>query len=199
MNLKPALAQELRKEMRAERYDITPTGLYFPRPGVAVNGEYFGRVNGGGWEKEGDNLVPTEGMAHILNVALGSTAKPTGYYLAICAGGATPAGDWTAANYPALASEITSLTEGHTGATRPQWTPTNTTSNVIDNLAAAPTLTMATAGTLTVTGAALLSSSQRGGAGGVLVSAALFGLPRTFQNGDIYQLNYRLTSSASLA
>lgn len=192
MNLKPALAQELRKEMRAERYDITPTGLYFPRPGVAVNGEYFGRVNGGGWEKEGDNLVPTEGMAHILNVALGSTAKPAGYYLAICAGSATPDGTWTASNYATVASEITSMTEGHTGATRPQWVPTNAITSSIDNLGNSATLTIATAGTLSVTGAALLSNSQRGGTGGVLVSASLFSMARTFQNGDTYDIKYRL-------
>ena len=54
---------------------------------------------------------------------------------------------------------------------------------------------MATSGTLTVTGAALLTSSQRGGTTGVLVSASKFAVARTFQSGDLYELGYRLNAT----
>ena len=80
MRLNDSLRAELRQEVKAERFDITPEGVYFPRNGINVNGEYFARVNGGGWEKEGDNLVVNEGLVHVLNVALGATAKPAGYF-----------------------------------------------------------------------------------------------------------------------
>lgn len=188
----PTIHAELAAELRAERYDITPEGVYFPRTGVLAGGEYFGRVNGGAWEKEGDNLLPTEGLAHLLNVSLGTTAKPAGYFLAIFSGSASPAANWTAASFAAVANEIVSMTEGHTGATRPAWTPTNTSTGSIDNMAGAAQLTIATSGTLTVTGAALLSNSQRGGTSGVLVSASLYAAPRTFQAGDTYELGYRI-------
>lgn len=188
----PHLHTELARELRAERYDLTPEGVYFPRTGVLAGGEYFGRVNGGAWEKDGDNLLPTEGLAHLLSVALGTTAKPAGYYLAIFSGSASPAANWTAASFAAVANEIVSMTEGHTGATRPAWTVTTTVTGSIDNMAAPATLTMATAASLTVTGAALLTTSQRGGTTGKLVSASLYPAPRVFQDGDTYELGYRI-------
>ena len=189
----PTLQQEAAREIRAERFDITPEGIYLPRIGARAAGEYFGRVNGGAWQKEGDNLIVTEGFAHLLNVTFDtSTAKPAGYYLAIFSGNTAPAANWTAASFAAVASEIVSMTEGHTGATRPVWTPAKTTTGSIDNMAAVASLTIATSSQLNVTGAALLTGSARGGTSGVLVSASLYAAPRTFQAGDIYELGYRI-------
>ena len=189
----PTLQQEAAREIRAERFDITPEGIYLPRIGARAAGEYFGRVNGGAWQKEGDNLIVTEGFAHLLNVAFDtSTAKPAGYYLAIFSGNTAPAANWTAAAFAAVASEIVSMTEGHTGATRPAWTPAKTSTGSIDNMATVASLTIATSSQLNVTGAALLTGSARGGTTGVLVSASLYAAPRTFQAGDIYELGYRI-------
>lgn len=186
------LRQELAADIAAERFDVTKHGIYFPRQGVVANGEYFGRVNGGAWAKEGDNLIPTEGLAHILNVSLGTTAKPAGLYLALFSGATAPAANWGAASFAAVASEIVSQTEGYTAATRPVWTPVNTNTGSIDNLASVASLTIATASQLNVTGAALLTNSTRGGTTGALVSASLYAAPRVFQNGDIYELGYRI-------
>ena len=189
----PTLQQEAAREIRAERFDITPDGIYLPRIGARPAGEYFGRVNGGAWQKEGDNLIVTEGFAHLLNVTFDtSTAKPAGYYLAIFSGNTAPAANWTAASFAAVASEIVSMTEGHTGATRPVWTPAKTTTGSISNMTAEASLTIATSSQLNVTGAALLTGSARGGTTGVLVSASLYAAPRTFQAGDIYELGYRI-------
>ena len=186
------LRQELAADIAAERFDATANGIYFPRQGVVANGEYFGRVNGGAWAKEGDNLIPTEGLAHLLNVSLGATAKPAGLYLALFSGATAPAANWGAASFAAVASEIVSQTEGYTAATRPVWTPVNTNTGSIDNLASVASLTIATASQLNVTGAALLTNSTRGGTTGALVSASLYAAPRVFQNGDIYELGYRI-------
>lgn len=186
------LRQELAADIAAERFDATANGIYFPRQGVVANGEYFGRVNGGAWAKEGDNLIPTEGLAHILNVSLGTTAKPAGLYLALFSGATAPAANWGAASFAAVASEIVSQTEGYTAATRPVWIPVNTNTGSIDNLASVASLTIATASQLNVTGAALLTNSTRGGTTGALVSASLYAAPRVFQNGDIYELGYRI-------
>ena len=189
---KANLRNELASAIHAENFDVTNDGIFFPRQGVMAIGEYFDRVNGGEWSFS-KNLVPTEGLAHILNVAMGAAAKPTGYYLALSSGTAAPAANWTAASYTATANEIVSQTEGHTGSTRPAWTPTATTTNSIDNMAAAARVTIATASSLTVTGSALLTSSQRGGVTGVLVSAIKYPAERTFQNGDFWDLGYRLS------
>lgn len=162
--------------------------------GITFNGEYYHRVNGGPWERA-DNLVVNEGISHILNVALGSKAKTAKYYLALFGGATAPAPTWTAANFAAVASEIVSGTEGYTNATRPEWVPVDTNGNSIDNMAAAAQLTIATSGTLTVTGAALLTNSTKGGTTGTLISASKYPVARTFQNGDIYEIGYRLSAT----
>lgn len=187
------LKKELRQALRDDNYELTESGIYFPKQGVMASGEYFGRVNGSEWGKEGDNLVVNEGLAHILNVAMGATAKPAGYYLALFSGSTAPAANWTAANFATVASEIVSGTEGYTNATRPKWEPTATTGNSIDNLAVAATVTIATTSTLNVTGAALLTNSSKGSTTGVLVSATKYAAARTFQNGDVYDIGYRFS------
>ena len=184
--------KELAGELRAERFDITEEGIFFPRLGIQASGEYFDRINGGQWSGSNPNLIPVEGLAHLLNVALGTTAKPAGYYIALFSGTTAPAANWTAASFAAVASEIVSLTEGYTAATRPVWAPVNTTTGSIDNIDSPAEVTIATSGTLNVTGLALLTSNARGGTTGVLVSAAKFAAARTFQNGDTYEIGYRL-------
>ena len=186
------LRQELAAELRAERFDLTPEGVYFPRQSVLAAGEYFDRVNGGEWART-PNLVVNEGMAHILNVALGATAKPAGYFLALFNGAATPQANWTAAGFAATAGEVVSMSEGYTSPTRPAWTPGVAATNSIDNMAAVATVTIAATSQINVTGAAMLTSSVRGGTTGVLVSATRYAAARTFQNGDTYDIGYRLS------
>lgn len=186
------LHKELERAINAQNYDITAQGIYFPNQQVLASGEYMLRTNGGDWEIE-KNLVVTEGLAHLLNVSLGSKAKAAGYFLTLFSGTAAPAANWTAASFAATANEITSQTEGYSGATRPAWTPADTAGNTIDNFAAVTTFNIVTAGTLTVTGAALLSNNTRGGTTGVLVSASKYSTERTFQNGDAFDVGYRLS------
>ena len=162
--------------------------------GISFKGEYFDRINGGEWQCN-DNLVVNEGISHILNVALGGKAKTAKYYLALFSGNTAPAATWTALNFASVASEIVSLTEGYSNATRPEWIPVDTNGNSIDNMAAAAQLTIATSGTLTVTGAALLTNATKGGTTGTLISASKYPVARTFQNGDIYEIGYRLSAT----
>jgi len=187
-----SLKKKIGKAIAKEHYDITENGIVFPSLDVLAKGEYFDRVNGGEWSRT-PNLVVTEGLAHILNTALGAKAKTANYYLALFSGATAPAANWTAANFTSVASEIVSMTEGYTKATRPVWTPTEATGNSIDNMTSAASVTIATASTLNVTGAAMLSNPTKGGTTGVLVSATKYATARTFQSGDIYEVGYRLS------
>ena len=187
------LQKELAADIGRETFDITEEGIYFPRQSVMASGEYFDRINGGAWSVE-KNLMPVEGLAYMLSVTMGQTPKPAGYFLALFSGAAAPAANWTAASFAAAASEITSMTEGYTSPTRPAWTPPASTATAsIDNMAAVAHLTMATAGTLNVTGAALLTNSTRGGTTGALISASKYAATRVFQNGDTYDVGYRVS------
>lgn len=130
----------------------------------------------------------------MLNVAFGTTPKPAGYFLALFSAAAQPQSTWTAASFATTASEIVSMTEGYSGATRPEWKPTNTSTQAIDNLAPASVakVTIKTASQLTVQGAALLTNSAKGSTAGVLISASKYPSARTFQDNDTYEIGYRL-------
>ena len=187
------LRNELALAIHKENFDVTVEGIYFPKQGVMASGEYFDRINGGQWDRT-PNIIVTEGLAHILSVALGTTPKPAGYFLALFSGAAAPAANWTAASFAAAASEIVSMTEGYTSPTRPVWTPpSSTANNSIDNMAAVASVTMATAGQVNVSGAALLTNSTRGGTTGKLISATKYAADRVFQDGDFYDIGYRLS------
>lgn len=188
--------QAILSDLTTGRFEETEHGLFFPNQGLVAQGEYFDRVNGGEWQAT-HNLVVNEGLAHLLNVAMGSKAKSAGYYLALFSGATAPAANWTAANFAAVAAEIVSMTEGYTSATRPQWTPADTNTNSIDNFAAVAKVTIATSSQLTVTGAAMLTNSVKGGTSGALISASKYAAARTFQDGDEYEIGYRLSFTAA--
>ena len=60
-------------------------------------------------------------------------------------------------------------------------------------MAAIASVTMATAGQLNVSGAAMLTKSTRGGTTGALISATKYAGDRVFQNGDTYDVGYRVS------
>lgn len=178
--------------MAINDYTNNDDGSITTGQGITAKGEYYDRINGGEWTRT-ENLIPTEGLAHILNVALGTTSKPASLHLALFSAAAQPAANWTAASFASTASEIVSMTEGYSAATRPAWTPTNTTTNSIDNMAAVAKVTMKTASSLTVQGAAMLTSSAKGGTTGALISASKYASARVFQDGDTYEIGYRIS------
>ena len=191
-SLNPFLASALLAAVSAKDYTNNEDGSITTGQGITAKGEYYDRINGGEWTRT-ENLIPTEGLAHILNVALGTTPKPASYHLALFSAAAQPAANWTAASFASTASEIVSMTEGYSAATRPTWTPTNTSTNSIDNMAAVAKVTMKTASSLTVQGAAMLTSSSKGGTTGALISASKYASPRVFQDGDTYEIGYRIS------
>lgn len=191
-SLNPFLASTLLAAVSANDYTNNEDGSITTGQGITAKGEYYDRINGGEWTRT-ENLIPTEGLAHILNVALGTTPKPASYHLALFSAAAQPAANWTAASFASTASEIVSMTEGYSSATRPTWTPSNTSTNSIDNMAAVAKVTMKTASSLTVQGAAMLTNSSKGGTTGALISASKYAAPRVFQDGDTYEIGYRIS------
>jgi hypothetical protein len=190
------LQKVLLKDAHNEIYDETKEGIFFPRHGFMLSGEYMDRVNGGE-PTFTKNLIPKEALMHVLNVAIGTKAKPAGSYLALFSGAAAPADNWTAANFSATANEITSLTEGYTNATRPEFIPSDTSDQkYIDNFSNVARVTIATTSQLNVTGVALLTNNQRGGTTGILLSATKYPATRVFQNGDVFDIGYRITATS---
>ncbi len=189
-------AGEFGRYLRNNQFEITGDGIAFPKAMAIAQGGYLHDVNGLD-EQFDPNLLPDEGLVYLLSVGLNNGAKLAAWYLSIYSGNYTPLAALTAASYPATAAEITSSSEGYTEATRPVWTPTAPTTPLIDNLANKAAFTIATASSLTVNGAALLSEATKGAVTGKLISATKFATARTLYNTDVFNLAYRVTLTST--
>ena len=184
-------AREFKAYLLGHQYERTEDGgIFFPRAKATAHGAYWHSVNGGDVRID-RNLITTQGLNHMLDVTLGATAKVAGWYMALMGANATPLISWTAANYAANATELTSATEGYSGTVRPTFVPAAATDGTIDNFASRASFTMKTASSINVYGAAVLSNSSRGSTAGVLMSAAKYDAARTFNNNDNYLCGYQ--------
>lgn len=185
-------ASEFARYLKNHQFEIADDGgLYFTRAAAVARGGYFHDVNGQD-ERFDKNLLPDEGLVYLLSVGLNNGTKLATWHLSLYAANYTPLAGLTAASYPATASEITSATEGYTETTRPVWLPTAPTTPLIDNLANKAAFTIATASSVTVNGAALLSDATKGAVTGKLISATKFDAARTLYDTDVFNLAYRV-------
>lgn len=184
-------ASDFARQIKNGKYERTDSGILLERNSVKIEGFYIEGVRGQPLMRH-KNLIPDAGILHILMVALGATAKPAGYYLAPFSGGTSPAAGWTAANFPANASEITSLTEGFSNVTRPACTFGTAAAGAIDNYSALAAFAVVCTTQITVTGLGLLTVNTRGGTTGVLASAVKFGTSRVLNNGDTWDAGYQV-------
>lgn len=189
-------AREFKGHIDRHDYEVADGGILFPKAGALAVGEYF--VSSPGYEDSIEhNLLPTEGLNHLLMVALKDTAKLNTFYLALYSGAYTPAAGLTGATFASSATELTSNTEGYSETVRQTWTPGSASSGAIDNVASKANFTIATATSVTIRGAALLSSNVKGGTAGVIISAARFAQDRVQYNTDVFTLGYRVRLSST--
>jgi hypothetical protein len=182
---------EFARALRNKHYEETETGLFFPAQKVNVNGVYTHDVNGLDERSDG-NIVVTEGMNYMLDLALNNGTKLFPFYLALFGGNVTPGATWTAANFAANSTEITSGTEGYTETVRQTFTPATASAGLSTNAASRGVFTFASATSVNVYGAGLLSSNVKGGTTGTLMSAAKFSAVRTLYNTDVFNVGYSL-------
>lgn len=182
--------KEIAKFLENGDYEETEAGLLIHRS-ILGRGRYTHSINGEDIQVD-PNLIPTEGIAYILGSALGATAKITTWFLAVFSGNVSAAASWTAANFAAQASEITSTTEGYSNATRPAWTPGSVTAGVIGNLSSKAVFNIVCTTSVNIAGAALLSTNTRGGTTGILASASRFSTVRQVYTGDAFELGYEV-------
>ena len=182
-------AREFSRYIRDFKFEETDQGIRFPKAQLTIAGRYEDHMG------VTPNLIPTEGLNHILDVAIADEAKLTNFFLALYSGNYTPVAGLTAASFTADATEITSGVEGYSEATRVAWTPVDPVTGVIDNYASKAAFTIVTAGTLNILGAALLSANTKGATTGVVISAAKFASARVENNGNIYNLGYQITAA----
>lgn len=199
MNIDRELLQHSREfaaALRNHQYEVSESGIHFPKQHVMVRGVYEHDVNGMDMRHD-DNLVVTEGLTHMLGVTLNQVTPIPTWYFGLFSANVTPVSTWTAANFTANATEITSNTEGYSETTRQAFVEAPAAAASINNTASKAAFTIATATSITVWGAGLLSLNTKGGVTGTLMSAAKFSAARTLYNTDVFNLGYTLTLTST--
>ena len=183
---------EFLRALRANKYEETVAGIYFPSAKLAIGGHFETAVNGCDIQID-PNIIPTEGLQYIIGAALGGVTPSTGFYLAPFSGNVTPTSALTAATFSTTLTEFIQ----YTVTSRLQWVAGAPVSGAISNSASPAAFTMATGvANQTLYGAGLLTSSVQNGTTGSCVAATLFSFPRTGLNaGDVLTVQYTLSSS----
>jgi hypothetical protein len=204
INTLGAFSAEFLRALRNFKYELTDNGVLFTAQKAEVGGVFGHQLiragEAGPWQLD-PNKLPTQGLIHLLWTALGGGAQSNAFYLAPFGGNVTPSAAWTAANFPATATEFTS----YTAAARLPWTtPTVevvTASLGNSNAVAASTMEFdSTGASYTVYGAALLSASAKSSTAGKLIAASRFGTARTgMVPGDKLALEYVITATDASA
>jgi hypothetical protein len=189
-------SREFAAALRNHQYEVSDAGVHFPKQKVTASGLYVHSVNGGD-VREDPNLVVTEGLTHMLGVVLGDLTALPDWYFGLFSANVTPVATWTAANFTANATEIVSNTEGYSETVRQTFVEAAAAAGSINNTASKAAFTIATATSITVWGAGLMSSNIKGGTTGTLMSAAKFAAARTLYATDVFNLGYTLSLTSS--
>lgn len=189
-------SREFKRYLDNHQYELTDNGILFPRAHALASGLYIHGVNGQDWQTS-PNILPTEGLNSLLDVALHGATQITAWYLALHSGSTTPAANLTAATVTSTLTEITSGTEGYSESTRVAWDEAAASSGAITNTANKAAFTIVTATSLSVAGCFLASASAKGATTGKLMSATKFASARSLSDGDIFNLGYSLSLTSS--
>lgn len=122
------------------------------------------------------NLMPIEGLNHMLGVTLKGVTPVTSWFVGTYKGAYTPTANDVMATFPSVAVESTA----YASATRTALTLGTVSAGAVDNFSA--TSDLAYNATETVYGGFVSSSSGKGGGSGVLLSAVRFASPKLLDN-----------------
>ena len=189
---------ELQRYVQNNQYEAGEGGIYFPKAQASIGGIYTHNVNGMD-ERSDSNIIPDEGLNHILNVVmLGSPVAVVDWFVMLHSGSGTPTAAITAANYNATVSEITSGSEGYSEGVRVTWVgdAVDTVNTEVTNDATPAAFTIVTASSLAVNGAGLVSISTKGSTSGTLMSAGKFSATRNLADTDVFNLKYKVDFDA---
>lgn len=178
---------DLKAALSDGAYEITDEGLFLPRQKIVARGRFCFHKRGEP-EEFSDNRMVDQGLDRMLGSALYNVTQIPTWYIALFGGNVVVQGSWTAATFSASATELT----GYVSATRPAWTPTAPSGGVISSFTAKTSFEANAS--LTVRGAALLSSATKGSTSpsDVLMAASRFGSDKALESGEILDVGYQI-------
>ena len=183
--------QELSRALSNHKYEHTDTGLLFPASGLQIGG-FFEVAQGEGPYELSPNLVPTEGLTHILSVALAQGVQKLAFYIALFSGNVSVQNTWTGANFVANATEFTNYDE----ATRVEWQHGAVAAGSVSN-ADTPALFTIGAGGGTVRGVALLEASAKSATNGVLIAASRLPSDKVLAEDEELRVKYTISATST--
>lgn len=150
-------------------------------------------------EYQGKNIIPTQGLNEILDVAVGAVAKEAAWYVYIFKTNYTPIASNTASNSLGVAglhgecqdADYTPVTN------RPAYTIVAAAAGVITNAASKAAYTIVPAGPTTIYGAGICSSQAKTATTGFLLAAKKFDTSRSVVTGDVLYVTYQISSTSS--
>lgn len=133
------------------------------------------------------NLMPTEGLNHMVGVTLKGAAQITSWFVGLYEGNYTPIAADTAATFPGTATECSAYDE----TTREALTLGSVASGAVDNGASKAEFTMNAA--KTVYGGFITSASAKGATSGTLLSAVRFSSPKVLADEEVLRVTAGFT------
>lgn len=137
------------------------------------------------------NLVPTQGLTHILDVVCKGGAQVPTWYVAPYEGNFTPSATDTAASLPAAAVECTAYAE----AARPTWVEGAVAGGSVTNVDSKAEFTMNAS--KTIYGCWLASVPGKGSTSGVVLSVVRFPVAKAYLSGDVMRITAPVNLTAS--
>lgn len=136
------------------------------------------------------NLMPTEGLDHVLGVVLKSATPRAHWYVGVYEGAYTPTPGDMMVDFPADAVECTA----YTSATRLVFTPGTVMNGTVDNTAAVAEF--AFNATKLIYGGFISSASAKGSGAGILLSAVRFGSPKQMDSSSTLRVTAGFTMAS---
>lgn len=125
------------------------------------------------------NIIPTEGLNHLIDSAVCAGTRYTAWYVALFESNSTPAAGDTIASY----TECQAFDE----PTRPAFTPAAVSAGGTNNSAAKAEFTINA--TKAIYGTTIVSGSAKGSTSGVLLSAVRFASVKNVVDGDLLKIS----------
>lgn len=137
------------------------------------------------------NLMPVEGIDHLINVSMKQGAQVAAWYIGLYEGNYTPASDDVMATFPTAATESTA----YTPSTRPAFVPGAVSAGTVSNGASRAEFTFTSAKTLY--GGFMSSASAKGSTSGILLSAVRFSSPKVVGVDDVLRITAGFTIASA--
>lgn len=187
---------EFARAIANKNYEFTDDGrVLFPKQGCFVAGVFDTEHRRGGDLLARDlspNVIPTEGLNHILSVIVGGGTQVNPFYTGLFEGNVTPGASLTHATLVAVLTECVAYAE----TTRPAYVEGAIAAGAVDNSASRAVFTINAS--KTVYGGFLASSNVKSAAtAGTCLAAAKFSASRAVVAADELAVKYSLSATSA--